>query len=223
MTSPLASYPQPVSFFSDLRSCKVDMRSAVDYSSPVESLIPGARGKVLAALLRLDSARTVGEVARLAGVSRDRAGTVVAELEQLGLVERRRAGRAWLVTIVEESPVIEALRHIEDVRERTLDKLRAAAAAIEPRPAWMALYGSWAHGTARAGSDLDVAVIAQAGGDRERFDASVEQWSTYAERVTGLVASLVVADDGDDAVGPLWETIRREGVVLVDEVVSRAS
>jgi hypothetical protein len=33
--------------------------------------------------------------------------------------------------------------------------------------------------------------------------------------------SLVLADSRDDAVGPLWDTIRREGVVLLDDSVSR--
>ena len=138
----------------------------MDYVSPVESVISGARGRLLAALLRLDAARTISDVARLAGVSRDRAATVVADLERLGLVERRRAGRAWLVTLVEESPVVEALRQIDDVRERAIVKLRDAATAIDPQPSWMALYGSWVHGTVRAGSDLDVAVIAPPGDDR---------------------------------------------------------
>jgi predicted nucleotidyltransferase len=189
----------------------------MDYVSPVESVIPGARGRLLAALLRLDTSRTVSDVARLAGISRDRAATIVADLERLGLVERRRAGRAWLVTLVEESPVVEALRQIDDVRERALVKLRDVATAIDPRPSWMALYGSWVHGAARAGSDLDVAVIAPPGDDRDKFDAALDQWSSYAERVTGLVASLVLADSSDDAVGALWDTIRREGVVLLDD------
>ncbi len=190
----------------------------MDYVSPVESVIPGARGRLLAALLRLDGARTISDVGRLAGISRDRAATVVADLERLGLVERRRAGRAWLVTLVEESPVVEALRQIDDVRERGLVKLRDAATAIDPRPSWMALYGSWMHGTARPGSDLDVAVIAPPGDDRDKFDASLDQWSSYAERVSGLIVSLVIAESRDDAVGLLWETIRRESVVLVDDV-----
>ena len=194
----------------------------MDFVSPVKSVIPGARGRLLAALLRLDSGRTVSDVARLAGISRDRAATVVADLERLGLVERRRAGRAWLVTLVEESPVVEALRQIDDVRERALVKLRDTATTIDPRPAWMALYGSWVHGTARADSDLDVAVIAPPGDDRDKFDTALDQWSSYAERVTGLVASLVVADSRDDAVGPLWDTIRREGVVLLDDEVNHA-
>jgi hypothetical protein len=162
-------------------------------------------------------------VARLAGISRDRAATVVADLERLGLVERRRAGRAWLVTLVEESPVIESLRGIDDVRERTVEKQRDAATAIDPRPSWMALYGSWVHGTARSsGTDLDVAVIAPPGDNHDMFDAALDQWSSYAERVTGLVASLVLADSRDDAVGPLWDTVRREAVVLLDDEVISA-
>jgi predicted nucleotidyltransferase len=186
-------------------------------SVDIEAVIPGAQGRILGALMRLDGPRTISDVARLADVSRDRAADVVAELERLGLVERQRVGRAHLISLIEENPVTESLREIERVHERSVDRLRRAARSIRPAPQFMALYGSWARQEATAESDLDVAVIADPDADRDALLEALDRWSVVARRVTGRVPSLVVADDCSAAHGRLWESIRRDAIVLVDE------
>jgi predicted nucleotidyltransferase len=103
----------------------------------------------------------------------------------LGLIERRPAGRAHLVALIEESPVTESLREIERSHERSVERLRRAARSIKPAPEFMALYGSWARGEATEASDLDVAVIAEGAGDREALLEALDEWSGLAKRVTG--------------------------------------
>jgi predicted nucleotidyltransferase len=49
----------------------------------------------------------------------------------------------------------------------------------------MALYGSWARGEATAESDLDVAVIADDETDHDALLAALEEWSSFAGRLTG--------------------------------------
>jgi predicted nucleotidyltransferase len=166
--------------------------------------------------MRVDGPRTISEVARLAGVSRDRAAEVVTELERLGLVERRQAGPAHLVSLIEENPITESLRDIEHAHDRSVERLRRAAHSIRPRPRFMAVYGSWARREASDESDLDVAVIADASGDRDGLLESLDRWSVVARRVTGRVPSVVVADDPAAASGRLWKSIRRDAIVLVD-------
>jgi hypothetical protein len=183
----------------------------------IESIIPGAQGRIIGALLRIDAPRTISEVARLADVSRDRAATIVTELERIGLVDRLPAGRAHLVSLIEESPVTESLRAIDNARERSIDKLRRAAQAIDPPPVFMALFGSWAREEANDDSDLDVAVIADIDGDRDALLAGLDRWSTFAHRVTRRVPSVVIADLPANARGGLWNAIRRDAVVLVDD------
>lgn len=185
-------------------------------SVDIEAVIPGARGRIIGALMRLDGPRTISEVARLADVSRDQAATIVADLERLGLVDRQQAGRAHLVSLVDENPVTQSLREIERARERSIDVLRQSARKIEPVPTFMALYGSWARGEAAEDSDLDVAVIADAEHDHDALLESLDAWSRFARRVTGRNPSVVIADGPKKARGPLWTSVRRDAIVLVD-------
>jgi predicted nucleotidyltransferase len=193
----------------------VDIRHMTAFAD-IETVIPGAQGRVLGALVRVDGPRTISEVARLAGVSRDRATSIVAELERIGLVERRQAGRAHLVSLVDEHPVTQSLREIGRGRERSIELLRDAARRVQPAPRYMALYGSWVRGEATDESDLDVAVIAGEDIDHDNLLAALEEWSAFAKRVTGRNPSLVVADGPTKARGSLWKSVRRDAIVLLD-------
>jgi predicted nucleotidyltransferase len=186
-------------------------------SVEIEAVIPGAQGRIIGALMRVDGPRTISEVARLAGVSRDRAADVVAELERLGLVEREQVGPAHLVSLIEENPVTESLREIERVHERSVDRLQRAARSIRPTPRFMALYGSWARQEATSDSDLDVAVIANPDANRDALLEALDRWSAVARRVTGHSPSVVVADEPAAARGRLWESIRRDAIVLIGD------
>ena len=161
---------------------------------PIETLVPGAQGRMLGALLRLDGPRTISEVARLSAVSRDRAADVVSVLERLGVVERRPAGRAHLVSLVKEHPITQSLRDIERTHERSIDALRREARSIDPAPLFMAIYGSWARNEATVDSDLDVAVIADASADHNALLEALDQWAVRAGRITGRRPSLLIAE-----------------------------
>ena len=151
----------------------------------IEAVIPGVQGRIIGALIRVDGPRTISELARRADVGRDRAASVVEHLERLGLVERRRAGRAHLVSLIEENPVTESLRAIEHVHERSVEKLRGTARAIKPAPQFMALYGSWARGEAGERSDLDVAIVVDGAGDRDVLLEALDKWSGVAQTRDG--------------------------------------
>jgi len=65
---------------------------SMDYVAPIEAVVPGVQGRVLSVLARTDTELTMRSVAQLAGVSVNRAVSVLNHLIALGLVERREAG-----------------------------------------------------------------------------------------------------------------------------------
>jgi len=67
---------------------------AVDYSRPLEAVIPGTTGKVLGVLARTYAELPIRRVAQLGGVSRDRASIEIRRLVVLGIVSRREVAGA---------------------------------------------------------------------------------------------------------------------------------
>ena len=61
----------------------------MDFQHPVEAVIPGAQGRVLAVLLNASGELNLRTIARLSRVSLAQTSRVVPGLVSLGLVERR--------------------------------------------------------------------------------------------------------------------------------------
>lgn len=191
----------------------------MDFVYPVEALVPGVRGKVLGACLRSDEALTMRALARLAGVSANQAAQVIDQLDDLGLLRRTAAGRSLMVSLVDESPAVAALRQVADLRSTTLRRWRDRARQMDPPPTTMAVYGSWARGEARSGSDVDIVVVLPDGLDdpgEDRYREQIARWCTYASLVAGLPVSPLVISAGESHTvdGPLWDEIRRDAVLI---------
>jgi hypothetical protein len=191
----------------------------MDFVRPVEALIPGAQGKILAACLRADQPLTMRALGRLAGVSPNQTALVLDHLEGLGLVRRQSAGRALLVSLEVDSPVVGALRLVADVRDQTLSLWRDRADRLVPAPLSLSVFGSWARGEAGPGSDVDVLVILPrnlAADAEDGYREQVADWCEYARRVAGLPVSpiVVAAEETDDVDRELWADIRRDAVVI---------
>lgn len=192
----------------------------MDFRTPVEALIPGAQGRILAALLHADDPLPIRHLARLAGVSPNQGALVVRRLHELGLVDRTEAGTASLVALVSESPVVVALRKVADLRTQTLEAWRSEARRLDLHPAMLLVYGSWARGTAGPGSDVDVLAVLPSQVDEhdaDRMRRALGRWTDSASRVAGLPVSLVVLDP--EEVEHVSDSFRREatrdGVVLL--------
>lgn len=191
----------------------------MDYVQPVEALIPGVQGKILAACLRADEPLTMRALARLAGASPNQAKTVIDHLDALGLVHRQSAGRALLVSLVTDSPVVDALRLVTDLRTHTLARWRTRAEHLSPPPRTVAVYGSWARGEAGPGSDVDVLVVLPTDLSADQEDGYREQvadWCAYASRVAGLPVSPIVLSgvEAEQVKGDMWTELRRDAVVI---------
>ena len=193
----------------------------MDFVRPVQSLIPGAQGRVLDVLARTTAELNLGTVARLAGVSPAQASRVLPRLVELGVVERRDVPPASLYRLVRENLMAQAVVDLVDVRERTIDRLRVLAGAIRPAPASLVLFGSLARGEAEAESDIDVLAVRRADVDEddERWNESLGEWLIEAGRVTGNSVNHLEVSSAElpakmRSRRPLWRDVLRDGVLL---------
>jgi hypothetical protein len=60
----------------------------MDFVRPIESVIPGAQGKLLAALARVSGPLTLRSAAEVAGISTGQCSMLLGRLVELGVVER---------------------------------------------------------------------------------------------------------------------------------------
>lgn len=207
----------------------------MSYATPVETLIPGVQGRVLGVLARSESELTMRTVARLGGVSVNRAVAVLNELVALGVVRRRDAGTAALVCLDRENEAARSVLALQATRESVIDRLRSTATEIDPAPASVVLFGSFARGVAGVESDVDVLAVPPRGLSRDveaGWHDDLGQWAEHATRIAGNPVNLVVVSLDelpgllDRREGP-WGSVVEEGIVLCgvppDELVSSAA
>ena len=109
----------------------------MDYQRPVEALIPGVQGRILAVLSRVSTDLTMRTVAQLAAVSPQQASVVIGRLVDLGVVVRRDVPPASLVRLDPENLAAQAVMAIAGLRQAGIDHTRRLAADITlRRPAW---------------------------------------------------------------------------------------
>jgi predicted nucleotidyltransferase len=191
----------------------------VDYGNPVEALIPGVQGRVLAVLARTEAELTMRSVAEIAGVSANQATVVLNRLVRLGLVERREVGGAALVRLIRENEAARSVLELVDLQQGVLDRLRGEAKKIRPVPTCLAVFGSFARGEAHENSDVDVLAVPppDAQTDTGRWTAALGKWSDRAARIAGNPVNLVEA-----TLAELPSLVRRERApwrTIVDEAV----
>jgi predicted nucleotidyltransferase len=134
------------------------------FGEPFGGVIPGARGAVLAVLLRTDAPLTGRQIHAL--LSDEYSLWTVQEalkaLTQLGLVNTQTVGRAGVHTINEDHVSVAPLRALLDpITALTYTVREAVGTDVKA----VILFGSVARGEANIYSDVDLAVIAPAGWD----------------------------------------------------------
>jgi predicted nucleotidyltransferase len=185
----------------------------VFFGEPFGGVIPGARGAVLAVLLRTGEPMTGRQIHGL--VSDDHSLWSVQEalkaLTRLGLVESRTIGRAGVHTVNDGHAFVAPLRTLVD----PIAVLRAAIGeVIDAKVRAVILFGSIARGDPGVDSDIDLAVIAT-----PAWDKRVELQDTVRTRLGNDCDVLLFtwtefrqrAAEGE----PVVSDILREGVALV--------
>lgn len=193
----------------------------MDFVHPVEALIPGAQGRILAVLVETSAELNLRTLARLAGVSVAQASRVVPHLVDLGVVERREVPPSSLFCLNSAHVVAQPLISLARSREAALVQLGAAAATMGVQPESVIIFGSFARGEADTASDIDVVMVRP--DSVEEGDpvwvAALEAWRSRARSIAGNRVELI--DVGRTEVGekltgrsPLWRDIAQHGVVV---------
>jgi len=193
----------------------------MDFARPVEAVIPGVQGRVLAVLAETTAELNLRTIARLSGVSLAQVSRVLPRLVELGLVERREVPPSSLFRLVPEHVVAGPLIALARGRDGVIEEMGRVAAVLPVIPLSVIVFGSFARGEADAESDIDTVFVRPADIDEfdEAWSASVEQWQSRLRRVSGNLVE--VLEVGSEEIGArlrsrqaVWRDVRREGVVV---------
>src|SRR3954471_11968005 len=102
----------------------------MDFTRPVQAVIPGAHGRILAVLSQTSAELNLRTIARLSGVSLAHASRVMPALIELGIVERREAPPSALFRFVPENVASRAITALTRTRETVLEEIAAAATRL---------------------------------------------------------------------------------------------
>jgi predicted nucleotidyltransferase len=191
----------------------------VNFGEPFGGLMPGARGAVLAALLRTGAPLTGRRVHALVG-ERHSLGAVqqaLRDLEQIGIITTETVGRAGVHRVNDQhdaGPHLRLLASPLDMLTRVVEEEVAGAQAV-------VLFGSAARGEAHAASDIDLAVIAPEGWDgRVRLADSVRARLGNDCDVLHLTPEQFSEDSATRE--PVIAEILRDGVALLGRMPRRS-
>lgn len=195
----------------------------MDFRTPVETVIPGATGRLIAALARVDAELPVSTLARVAGVGRTRASGLIAELHSLGLVDRREIGRTTMISLARDNVAGELLDRLGHLDELVMDRLRLMATELDPAPLSLVVFGSFARGEATADSDIDLLAVRPDDADADSWAAAIASFTSEARRLTGNPVQVLDYDLNEvrrraspraQTGKAFWAALRRDSILL---------
>ncbi len=162
----------------------------------LDALASKPRLRLLRYLATHQGAVTGRALAQAAGVEAKRAAEALTDLVEAGLVQRRRAGRAFLYSINQNSYVVSEILLPAFVSERDWlrrlgEEIRGSVPGIDS----VILYGSWARKKARPESDIDLLIVARPKSSRTReFQERTDDIRSRMTERYGRSVSMLVLD-----------------------------
>ncbi len=193
----------------------------MDYTRPVQALIPGAQGQILGVLAETTTHLNLTTISQLAGVSLAQTSRVLPELVHLGLVERVEAPPSALFRLKDENLAGRLVRSMTDLRYLALREIGDCSALQKPSPELVIVFGSFARGEADAGSDVDLVIVRPA--DIHDYDSawaeSIVSLNQDLSRAIGNPVNILEVGANDlerrlKSRSDLWKSIRAEGIVV---------
>ncbi|MBK6671268.1 MAG: nucleotidyltransferase domain-containing protein [Actinobacteria bacterium] len=193
----------------------------MDFVRPIEAIVPGAQGRVLAVLAETTAELNLRTIAKLAGVSIAQASRVLPGLVELGVVERREVPPSSLFRLVREHVASRAVLALARSTDIVLDEIGRLAGALPRPPASVIVFGSFARGEAGRDSDVDILVVrpTEVDEDDDAWAESLEAWRRDVTRLTSNpveVLEVSIDEAATKVTGrtQLWSDIRRDGRVV---------
>lgn len=192
----------------------------MDFRQPVEAVIPGAQGKLLAVFAETTAGLSVRTAARLSGVSLAQTSRILPELATLGILDRTEIPPSTVYQLVEENAASRAIRSLARSRDRVLSELGELAKLMVIPPVSIIVFGSFARGEAGRESDVDIVMVRGSCVDASsEWSEGLDEWRRSARRLTGNEVEVMEVDEFDVSLRlrsrrPIWQDIRREGIVV---------
>ena len=193
----------------------------MDFVHPVQAVIPGTQGRVLAVLAETTAELNLRTVARLASVSPAQASRVLPVLVELGLVERREVPPSSLFRLNRENVAAQVVIELARSRDTALERMGTAARELPLPPASVIVFGSFARREADRESDIDAVIVRpdDVDDDHDTWTAGVEQWRERVRAITGNPVEVIETDRSEateklSSSRSLWQDIARDGVVV---------
>jgi len=193
----------------------------VDFLRPIEAIVPGAQGRVLAVLVETTAELNLRTIAQLAGISQAQASRLLPDLVDLGIVERREVPPSSLFRLVPEHVASRALLGLARSADVVLDEIGRSAAALPHPPVSVIVFGSFARRDADAESDIDVVVVrpVEIDEDDDAWAESLDGWRSSVRRLSGNPVEVLEVSADEVATklggrGQVWVDIRRKGHVV---------
>lgn len=195
--------------------------SAVDFVHPVEAVIPGTQGRVLAVLAETTAELNLRTVARLSGASPAQASRVLPGLVELGLVDRREVPPSSLFRLNRQNVAAQAVIKLARSRDTALERMGTAACELPIPPASVIVFGSFARREADRQSDIDTVIVRpdDIDADNDLWAAGIEQWRASIRAITGNPVEVIETGRAEasnklSTGAPLWQDIVRDGAVV---------
>lgn len=194
----------------------------MDFVRPIEVVIPGAQGRLLAALARVEAPLNLRRLSQVSGVSLGQASRVLPGLVALGLVRRTEVPPAALFELDRRNIAAQMIGSLSRLGDAAMAAMSRAIESIDPAPESMVLFGSMARGEARSESDIDVLAVrpTNISSEDEGWNDSLQRWVDYVGGLSGNAVNLLELDRREvtqllRSKRALWRSIAKDGIVLL--------
>jgi predicted nucleotidyltransferase len=163
----------------------------MNVSAPILDVVPGPRGLVLSALVRLSGRSTGRALANQAGVPSATTARILADLVEAGIAEATPAGKAMLYCLNRDHLTARGLVELAGLRFEFVKGVRDEIGgwAEAPLAAW--LFGSTARGDGDRDSDVDLFFITAPNTDAGRWQEQLGGLAARVEAMTGNSVQIV--------------------------------